>query len=377
MKRIIKLRAALVFTLLILSNLFLYASELEFVIKVPANTPNELLFLTGQGTELCNWKPDCIQLTAIGPRTFHAIIQIEKSTPSIEYKVTRGSWSTEASDASGKPLENLKANSQSSPIVYSIINWVDQTPLGVTGNLELLKHVYSPELNNFRDVIVWLPPHYHDESEKHFPVLYLQDGQNIFDPSTSNYGVDWGIDETMTKLISRHLVPETIVVGIYSTEARTSEYDYEESGHKYGKFLVDEIKPLIDSKYRTLSDRSHTWLMGSSLGAIISIALLWKYPEVFSKAAAVSIPVYVKNGSLNKTIASSPLPSSPISIYMDHGDYDIDAQFRPSAQAFYDHLLKLGMPSQQLKYEVIPFAEHKEVDWARRVDTILVGILNP
>jgi predicted alpha/beta superfamily hydrolase len=362
---------------LLLAIWSLPASALEIVINVPINTPAGPLYLTGSGYALCNWKPDCIPLTSIGPRTFHAILPSSEGARSFDYKVTRGRWGTEASDPAGKPTANLTADVQKPRIVYSVINWVDQIPLGVTGNLEKLKQIYSPELDNFRDVVVWLPPHYNEDSEKRYPVMYVQDGQNVFDPSTANYGVDWGIDETMTALIADHSVPETIVVGIFSTPSRNREYDYESEGKKYGDFLVDELKPMIDSKYRTLSDRDHSWLMGSSMGAIISVALVWKYPNVFSAAAAVSLPPFVMNGALNKTISSSPLPELPIRIYMDHGDYGADAQFGPSAQNFFEDLLKLGMPPQKLKYEVFPFADHTEVDWARRVDLVLRWMLNP
>ena len=154
----------------------------------------------------------------------------------------------------------------------------------IVGKVEYHKEVFSPILNNKRDIVVWLPIGYNAQKNpgKKYPVLYMHDGQNIIDPKTAYVGKDWRVDETVMKLIKQKKIKEIIVVGIYNSPDRLDEYSWSEKGQNYLKFIVTELKPFIDSVYKTLSDKENTAIMGSSMGGLISFYAGWHYPDVFS-----------------------------------------------------------------------------------------------
>ena len=153
----------------------------------------------------------------------------------------------------------------------------------LTGDIRFHHDFHSRFLAHDRDVIVYLPPGYRKTKMKRYPVLYLQDGQNLFDGATSFIpGRDWGVDETAERLIKAGEIEPLIIVGIYNTGMdRLDEYtptadDRLKKGGSadlYGRMLVDELKPFIDSSYRTNSGHEHTGLGGSSLGGLVSLYL--------------------------------------------------------------------------------------------------------
>src|SRR5262245_57148590 len=163
-----------------------------------------------------------------------------------------------------------------------------------------------------RNVDVWLPPRYQETTSRAFPAVYMHDGQNLFDPKTSFLGVDWGIDGAMGHLIAEGRVRAAIVVGIWNTPKRVQEYlpqrPFEMSiqariearlrlwrwvvgrptSDNYLKFILEELKPFIDESYRTLSDQENTFIMGSSMGGVVSLYALCEYPHVFAGAGCLS-----------------------------------------------------------------------------------------
>lgn len=153
----------------------------------------------------------------------------------------------------------------------------------LTGHIHIHKGFTSRLLRNHRDVIVYLPPDYEANRRKRYPVLYLQDGQNLFDGTTSfTYGQEWRVDETAQSLIKGGEIEPLIIVGIHNAgHERTDEYTPTRDTRRkvggkaeiYGRMLVEELKPVIDSRYRTLSHASHTGLGGSSLGGLVSLYL--------------------------------------------------------------------------------------------------------
>ncbi|UUZ57297.1 hypothetical protein LP419_27405 [Massilia sp. H-1] len=153
----------------------------------------------------------------------------------------------------------------------------------------------SPQLGNSRQLRIYLPPSYDENPAKRYPVLYMHDGQNLFDAKTAAYGAEWGIDETANHLIASGVMDEVIVVGIDNTPDRFKEYtpccDPKHGGGKidaYQAFITDTVKPYIDKTLRTLPGRENTAIMGSSLGGIASVVIAQKRPDVFSKAGGVS-----------------------------------------------------------------------------------------
>ena len=192
----------------------------------------------------------------------------------------------------------------------------------------------------------------------------MHDGQNIIDPKTSFAGKDWRVDETVVRLVKARKIHEIIVVGIYNTEDRLEEYSYSERGHEYLNFIVDELKPFIDSNYRTMSDRWHTAIMGSSMGGLISFIAGWMHDDVFSMAGCLSSSFYFDNEKVFELINNYEGPRKKVKFYIDHGE---DGLLR--GQKMFCRLTELGyVIGKDVDYFYAPGAEHNETAWAERLD---------
>lgn len=244
---------------------------------------------------------------------------------------------------------------------------------------------YSKTLNNKRFIDVYLPPGYFDRSYKSYPVLYMHDGNNLFDPTLSFGGVTWRVDETVEELINNNLMEEIIVVGINNTYNRDYEYtwtsmylDFEDmkqggGGRKYSRFIVNELKPFIDKKYRTLPFRETTGVMGSSLGGIISFYLGLYYPHVFSKIGIMSPSLWWGNGVAFRHVKEIALN---LEIWLDMGtleydedDPDDEADFNIRAtRKLRNKLVDLGYTEgDNLGYFEHQGGRHSEWYWAERL----------
>ena len=214
---------------------------------------------------------------------------------------------------------------------------------GVTGTVE--RFSTASDRVTPRDVEVWLPPSYAAEPERTYPVIYMHDGQNLFDPEQSQYsGWDWGVDEAMTELGL-----EAIVVGIHSDcDTRGDDYFPRKAGladpgpfredmgeltpdnmnaDNYLRFLVEEIKPRIDADYRTRPGRDDTFVMGSSMGGLISLYAVTEYPEVFGGAGMVSTHFPLGDGALvNWFDGRLPDPATH-RLYFDYGTETLDYNY--------------------------------------------------
>ena len=172
------------------------------------------------------------------------------------------------------------------------------------GRLVVLPSIHSPQLDNRRDLYVHVPAA-PARGEARYPVIYMQDGQNLFDPATSFDGT-WGVDEALAWASRRGL--DAIVVGIPNMgEARLAEYDpFVEAGDRYLDFVTHTVKPLVDRQFPTLPDRTHTGIAGSSMGGLISLYAFFKYPEVFGFVAALSPSLWFADGALLDLVARAP-----------------------------------------------------------------------
>jgi predicted alpha/beta superfamily hydrolase len=229
------------------------------------------------------------------------------------------------------------------------------------------------------DLLVYLPPGYEAQGERRFSVLYMQDGQNLFDPETSfikgNY---WHLGETADALIEGGAIEPLIIVGIYNTgDKRIDEYTPVEDkrlggGHAdaYGRMLVEELKPFIDAQYRTLPGPENCGMGGSSLGGLVTLYLGLRYPAVFSRLAVVSPSVWWRNREILKTVAA--LPQRPeLRIWLDIGTRE-STRAVPDARALRDGLIRKGWQlGENLAYYEAENAEHTESSWAERVDPML------
>ena len=200
-----------------------------------------------------------------------------------------------------------------------------------SGTIEIIEDFHSEILENDRHVLIYLPPGYDGELDEAYPVLYVNDGQNIFNTNTSFAGVDWGMDETLDRLIGEGLMRKIIVAAIFNTPERTEEYthtpDPDEGGgnaEAYAFFLINELKPYIDEKYRTLPDASHTGIMGSSFGGLNALYMGWKYSHVFSIVAALSPSLWWAEQDIIRLIEGDDREMGPDRIWLDMGSNESD-----------------------------------------------------
>src|SRR5437868_8770728 len=235
-----------------------------------------------------------------------------------------------------------------------------------------------------RDLVVYLPPDY-EESDRRYPVLYLHDGQNLFDPETAYVrGMDWKVDETADALIRAGEIESLIIVGVFNSgEHRIDEYTPTRDrklggGHAelYGRMLVEELKPFIDERYRTLDGPATTGLGGSSLGGLATLYLGFTYPEIFGKLAVLSPSVWWDNKAILKIIGKTQ-PKPRLKIWVSMGTEESKNGLR-DANFLRDTLIRKGWnEDEDLHYEVIPGAKHDEAAWAERVEPVLRYLFPP
>ncbi|MTV40038.1 alpha/beta hydrolase-fold protein [Duganella radicis] len=237
-----------------------------------------------------------------------------------------------------------------------------------TGTLRIIDSFASPQLNNSRKLRIYLPPGYDNNPRQRYPVLYMHDGQNLFDPKTAAFGTAWEIGTNMDKLIAAGVIEPAIVVGIDNTPERIAEYtpccDKEHGGGKidaYAAFIVDTVKPWADANLRTLPDREHTAIMGSSLGGIASVYIAQKYPQVFSRAGGVSSSFWWNDQTFIKNVPAR----QPVKFYIDAGtDGDGISDTRKMRDAMLAQGYQLG---QDLYYYEAEGGSHNEKSWSARV----------
>lgn len=196
----------------------------------------------------------------------------------------------------------------------------------LAGNIRLHENFQSKFLRPARNVIVYLPPDYENYVEKRYPVLYLHDGQNLFDAATAFAGNEWGLDELAEELIRGREIEPLIIAGIYNAgEKRLAEYtpvrDYRGRGGRakaYGRLIVDELKPFIDRTYRINPAPASTGLGGSSLGGLVTLYLGLHYPDVFGKLIAMSPSVWWANRAILRQVRKLTR-KVPSKIWLDIG----------------------------------------------------------
>lgn len=371
-----KILSFLFFCFLALS-VFAEDVSIQFQITVPKNTPDkDTIFITGSHPSAGNWDPGKVPLTKSAENTWEITLSLPKGMP-FEYKITRGSWDKEAVYQKGVfPHNQILTVAQADTVKVKVVDWLDKVPElavrpiqgGITGTVEYLRNFPSVKLRYTRDIIILFPPDYYKNTHKRYPVLYMHDGQNVIDPRTSLTKVDWGIDETVDKLYKEGKMQEIIVVGIYNSPDRLTEYSDSPVGNDYMDFLIHELKPFIDSKYRTLPDRKNTATMGSSMGGLISFLLVWKHSDVFSKAACLSTWFPNDNDKAYKMVENYQGPKKDIKIYLDHGDRGMESVAVEPVQRMRDLLIQKGfIPGKDLDYYYAKGAEHNEASWAARL----------
>lgn len=238
-------------------------------------------------------------------------------------------------------------------------------------NVQVLPTPFTiTSLNRQRTVRLYLPPSY-GQGQMRYPVIYMHDGQNLFDAATA-YAGEWGVDETLNEMAQRQRF-EAIVVGIDNgREKRMNElnpYDHARfgpgEGRAYLDFLVGTLKPWVDSHYRTLPDRAHTAVMGSSMGGVISHAAIVDHPQVFGLAGVLS-PAYWTAPALFDEVRGHPLPADA-RVYLSMGELEGD-------QALGDVARMQALMSRQpaaVTLHQVPGAQHNEAAWRAEFEAVL------
>ena len=248
---------------------------------------------------------------------------------------------------------------------------------GRPGTLELLPDVLSPQLRNERDLLVYLPAA-HGETERRFPVLYMHDGQNLFDPATSFAG-EWQVDEAMAAASLQGL--DAIVVGVPNMrEKRMSEYSPFDGadwgpgrGDAYLDFLTRTVKPLVDRRFRTLPDRRHTGVAGSSMGGLISLYAFFKRAETFGFAAVMSPSLWLNDEAIFPVVEAAPF--SPGRIYLDIGRQEGERHVA-NVRRLRDLLAAKGyQEGVDLRWIEDEHGHHTESAWAHRFRAALPYLL--
>jgi predicted alpha/beta superfamily hydrolase len=247
------------------------------------------------------------------------------------------------------------------------------------GSLTKVHNFYSPQLNNSRTLVIYLPPSYYENPLKRYPVIYAHDGQNLFEASTASYGVEWGVDETINSRVGTGEMDEVIVVGMHHAgSGRIYEYtpccdpSYGGGGaDKYKLFVIDTVKPYVDSNFRTLWGKEYTGLMGSSLGGLVSFYMARRHPDVFSKAACLSSSFWWNNQALTREVEQSTW-KAPVKFYLDAGT---SSDGLTETNRMRDALLADGHAyNVDLFHYVANGAGHTESAWAARVYIPLMAL---
>ena len=242
-----------------------------------------------------------------------------------------------------------------------------------------MEDVGSRFLDRSRSVTVWFPPSYSKDSMRHFPVLYMHDGQQLFDPSASTHGISWDIDGWVTRLAADKLIEEMIVVGIDCTEARQEEYGLPQLGQQYARFVIEELKPAIDAKHRTLPGRAHTAVAGASMGGLISFYLAWVYPHIFGAAACLSSAFSLHGNPymLRSTKSSDITPDIRLYLYCGAGD-DMEQRLMQDHVEMTEILAGKGLrPEKSLLIKDVADGKHDEETWCRQSEHWLPFLFPP
>jgi predicted alpha/beta superfamily hydrolase len=351
---------------------------------VPQDTPAEERVTLAGGVN--GWNPAAPGFAFTrGQDGTHTLQLPLREGKAFEYRLTRGSWDTAERNADGseRRARTLVVRGDMR-VELRVERWLDSpgkvtlVKSTLTGNIEQVKDVKSPQLGNTRNLLVYLPPSYR-KGTKRYPVLYMHDGQNVFNELTAFIKREWRADEAAEALAARG--HEVILVAIENAGgARASEYlpfktrknNHEAKAEAHAAFVVKTIKPLIDQRYRTLPDAAHTGIAGSSFGGIISLYTGLSYPEVFGFVGAFSPSLWVGDGDMFHWVSEHPAPKT-MRLWLDMGDHEGEM---PGERLYAMELTEqmgdmLREQGAQVRVQFGKDAWHTEDAWAQRFPSAL------
>jgi alpha-glucosidase len=357
-------------------------SQVTFLIdKFPENTPdNKSIYISG---DFEGWTggEERYKLSQ-NKNTYYITLPYQEGV--INFKFTQGSWNTVETDSDGNNIENRSyiSSKLKDTIKIEIANWNQNTPKKSTAstNVFILSKAFKiPQLNRTRRIWIYLPPDY-DISKKSYPVLYMHDGQNLFDEATSFSG-EWQVDETLNELyINKNF--GLIVIGIdnggskrmdeYSPWINT-KYNGGGEGNAYLDFIVETLKPYVDRNYRTLADKQNTAIMGSSLGALISHYAALKYPDTFGLIGVFSPAFGFSETSYD--FASKNSNIEDVDMYFLVGDNE-----NPTMVGNMNKMISLmksnGFAQKNIISKVVSGGEHNEKLWRENFEEAILSLFD-
>lgn len=337
-----------------------------------AEKDNRPIFITGNFNK---WNPKDyhFQLTILDENTYSIEIEDQLLGDDIEYKFTKGGWENVELDQYGNITPNRKVKKKSATTNDFVEKWRfnwgpfkdEFFPI-----VEVIsEEFYIPQLDRYRKVWALLPYDYYI-SDKKYPVLYLQDAQNLFNEGSA-YG-NWEIDKKLS-ILAEYGRGDVIVIAVeHGSEDRIKEYIFDNDnvangseGKKYIRFVTDTLKPFIDEHYRTKKDRENTGIGGSSLGALISLYSGFLYPEVYSKLLIFSPSLWIEPNN-NFPMMSFRVPFKT-KIYLYGGEQE-GAKMVKRIQVFENYLKrweKKNLFDFEFKTNINPDGEHSEFYWSQ------------
>jgi len=362
----------------------------------PANTNRLIVAAAPAGTphlagDFNGWTQTPLTLGPLG--LFEATITPLPGSASLQYKFTAGDWSREESGFRG-PTRNRSIAASTRAAAAIIRAWGSEAAPASTaiGDLRVVDAFDAPELGRSATLRILLPPGY-ATTGRHYPVLYMQDGQNLFDSATAAFGTEWQADEAawVGQLEGAH--SGLIIVGIDNAASRSCDYTPftgavgcetgTPRGEDYADFAAGRVKPFIDATYRTLSDRRNSFVGGSSRGGLAALVTALRHQETFSAVLGLSATTLASiTGADFATYAASHPRTAPLRFSLDYGD----------AEVVYDHnadeligamnstvaaLIAAGFDAASITTAIIPGAVHNEAAWAARLPGRLTWLLDP
>lgn len=361
------------FVLLVVFGSFSAFSQLTFrLTAVPSNTPSDAtLYIAGSFN---GWHPNGTALVLQTDGSYSATV--DASVSLIEYKFTRGTWQSVEGNSSGSFLPNRTYNYTGGVQTVNDLQIATWEDLGGSGGSSTANNqvsiiatdFYIPQLDRTRRIWIYLPNDYNTET-KNYPVLYMHDGQNLFDAATAFAG-EWEIDETLHDLQAMQGDYGAIVVGIDNGGSlRLDEYSPWVNpsygggdGDEYVDFLVQTLKPYIDANYRSLTDREHTGIAGSSMGGLISLYAALQYQDIFGKVGVFSPSLWFSDSVFD--FAELHPKTQNMAFYFLAGALE-GTQMVADMQAMRNLLLTTGFTADEINYEVAADGQHSEWFWAR------------
>ena len=358
----------------ILAGVLTVSAQAQYTVKItltelPPQPVTDTVYIAGNFN---NWNPKDENFRLQKNEQGHFFIEIKDVEPAgYEFKFTRGSWEQGETNDKGADLPNRKVTIRSDSVFqFSIAGWKDgfsqkQKVSTASAQVKILDTAFAmPQLARTRRIWIYLPAGYSTTNSKRYPVLYMHDGQNLFDNSTAFAG-EWGVDEAMDAIRNA-----CIVVGIDNGGSkRMTEYNPNDTkqfgkgeGRAYLQFIVQNLKPFVDAHYSTLADKQHTYMAGSSMGGLITFYAGLYYPTVFGGLGIFSPSFWIEPSIKTQVKRLAKKATHGFQKYYFYAGGGEGQQMAPDMKAVAAVLQQTAHPA--LITVVKPEGKHNEISWA-------------